>query len=171
MKRFKVTIIVLIIAISSTSFGLDTNSIKYMPLQVGNYWVYNYSSTASNDRIMKITVTNSVVRNNHLYYYLYTSYQYYTGFLQNGYYRTDSITGSLYRYDSTNSCVYYYYDILYDSLAANTGDSNKNCAYSGLFRCTGTVPAIIFNDSTYKISYYHYYSYGSYSGDDTKIIY
>ena len=64
--------------------------------------------------------------------------------------------------------MYSYYDILYDSLAANTGDSTKNCAYAGPYRCTGTVPAIIFNDSTNKISYFSYYLYGSYNGNTTK---
>jgi len=162
MKKF--TAIIILLLISSTSFGLDTNSIKYMPLHVGDYWVYNsgtWNISGSNYWISKCSVTSSIVYNNHLYYYLYSS----NVNLLNGYFRTDSLTGSLYQYDPNNSCVYYYYEKLFDSLSASNGDSIKNCSpYQ--YKCTGIVPTGIFGDSTYKINFYDSYQ-GSNSGHTT----
>ena len=167
MKKTKVLIIILLLLLSSKSFGLDTNSIKYMPLHVGDYWVYNSSMWymgGSNNWISKCSVTSSVIYNNHLYYYLSST----NSDLFNGYFRVDSITGSLYKYDPNNSCVYYYYDKLYDSLSASVSDTIRNCA-SPVFICTGTIPAVAFGDSTYRIAFNYSYQGVNSGSNRTKI--
>ncbi len=167
MKKTKVLIIVLLLLVSSKSFGLDTNSIKYMPLHVGDYWVYNSSMWymgGNNNWISKCSVTSSVIYNNHLYYYLSST----NSDLFNGYFRVDSITGSLYKYDPNNSCIYYYYDKLYDSLSASVSDTIRNCA-TPVFICTGTIPAVAFGDSTYRIAFNYSYQGINSGGNRTKI--
>ncbi|HEY5124156.1 MAG TPA: T9SS type A sorting domain-containing protein [Ignavibacteria bacterium] len=152
MKKIKIIIIVLLLAISSISYGMDTTSMKYMPLQVGNYWVYNYhvwSLGYSQWYIVQCSVLGSIIYNNHKYYSLYSS----SSELFNGYFRVDSITGSLYLYDANNSCAYYFYEKLYDSLSAINGDSIQNCAYSA-YKCIGTTPVILFGDTTSKVRFY-----------------
>ncbi len=69
----------------------------------------------------------------------------------NDWIRFDTITGSLYRFDSTNSCPYYYYESIIDSLSARLNDSTKWClsAYSRA-KCTDTTYLNIFGESRQK---------------------
>jgi hypothetical protein len=143
---------------SKTVFSLDTNSLKYMPLQVGNYWVYTgYTSifgggTSYWTEKFSVVFTRSI--NNHIYYYLNSG----NNDLFKGYYRIDSTTGTLYKYDSTGSCQNYHNEILIDSLAAISGDSIRNCN-SGSYCCTGTSDFTIFGITSTKKSFNYVFYY------------
>jgi hypothetical protein len=168
MSKNKILIVsfLIVISVSSISFAIDTNSVKYLPMRVGNYWVYNsgvYGMGFSHYWVDVCRITDSSAFNNHLYYHFICS----NTDLPNGYYRIDSTTGSLYKYDSVNSCQYYNFEKLVDSLSAVNGDSIKNCAYY-IYKCIGTSAVYVFNDSTSRISFYMYHQ-GSNSGfDDTR---
>ena len=166
MKKFKIIIIAILFAISSISYGIDTTSIKYMPLHTGNFWVYQGNQWSfgggSYYWVEKFTAVFSRSVNNHLYYYLNsTNYS-----LFKGYYRVDSITGSLYKYDSIGSCPNYNNEILVDSLAAVNGDTVRNCGY-GSYICIGISNFAIFGDTTirktYEYSWSNPYAGGGYS--------
>lgn len=169
MSKQKVILTALFIsvAITSVTFAIDTNSVKYLPMRVGNFWVYNsgiYGMGFSHYWVDICRITDSVSFNNHLYYHFTCS----NTDLPNGYYRIDSVTGSLYKYDSSNSCVYYHYEKLVDSLSAVNGDSVKNCYFYDIYKCTGVSMVYIFNDSTPRKSFYMYHQ-GINSGyDDTR---
>ena len=151
-----------------TANALDTLSLKYMPLQVGNFWLYNsifyVSSSGSSTWVEKLSVFYSRNVNNHIYYYLNSNYHN----LFQGYFRVDSTTGSLYAYDSTGSCSNYYNEILIDSLAAVNGDTIRNCG-AGSYICTGISNVFIYGENTFKISFgYTWYNGGIAGGSYSK---
>jgi hypothetical protein len=166
MKKLIFTIFILSI-FSKTAFSLDTNSIRYMPLKIGNSWTYNgilATFGGSSNWVEKFSVVCSRNVNNHTYYYLNSVNSY----LFKGYYRVDSTTGSLYKYDSTGSCINYYNEILIDSLAAITGDSVRNCG-SGSDRCMGTSSITIFGFAFTKILFRNTFSMPGYGAQSDRM--
>ena len=168
MKKIKFFIIIffMLLFVRNSLFALDTLSIRYFPLHIGNFWVYQGNEWSfgggSYYWVEKFTAVFSRSVNNHLYYYLNSS----NSSLFNGYYRVDSITGSVYRYDSTGSCPNYLNEKLIDSLAAINGDTVRNCG-SGSYICLGTSSYAIFGDTTirktYEYSWSNPYAGGGYS--------
>ncbi|MCX6157882.1 MAG: T9SS type A sorting domain-containing protein [Ignavibacteriae bacterium] len=163
MKKLKSLIILLLLFIASTSFGLDTNSIKYMPLHVGDFWVYNgYTYQVPGGPtywIEKLSVISSRAINNHIYCYLVSNRTPSYLPFKKEYLRVDSITGSSYKYDSTGWCSNYYFEMLSDSLAAVYGDSIKNCGI-GYYKCIGNSKYFLFGDSITTINYYSHIGWG-----------
>jgi hypothetical protein len=153
----KLIFFLLILLAVQIAYALDTNSIKYMPLQVGNSWTYTgYQSSAGGNSTYwaeKFSVVLSRNVNNHLYYFLNSD----NNILFKGYYRVDSITGSLYKYDSTGSCANYHFEILIDSLASIIGDTVRNCG-DGSYKCSGITNLVLFGDSTAKIGFGYSFS-------------
>ncbi|MFA5403446.1 MAG: T9SS type A sorting domain-containing protein [Ignavibacteria bacterium] len=167
MKKI-IFLIYLILFTSKILNSLDTNSLKYMPMHVGDYWVYNghaSSFSGGSNWIDVLSIQFCRYVNNHIYYYFTTTNN--NGYPFKGYYRVDSLTGSLYKYDSTGSCNYYHNEILSDSLAAINGDSIKNCNTS-IYKCTSVTNLLIFGDSTIKKSFYYYFSYIPYTHTGSK---
>jgi hypothetical protein len=124
-----------------------------MPLHIGDYWVYkgNLSTLSGGSNwidILSIQFYRNI--NNHIYYYFNTTNS--NSYPFKGYYRVDSTTGSLYKYDSTSSCTNYYNEILIDSLSAIIGDTVKNCGI-GLYKCSGITNVSIFGYSSVKKSF------------------
>jgi hypothetical protein len=129
----KATLVFLIFLIVKFDlFALDTLTIKYFPLHVGDYWIYNCHSWSSfNDTTyrVKAVVVQSCIKENHTYY-LILNHPVYNN--NNLYLRVDSITGGLLRYDSTNSCSYYFREDLVDSLSASPNQYIYFCHYNSI---------------------------------------
>ena len=70
-KLYTILLLVVLSLILQKSFSQDTNIIKYLPLQVGNVWVYYYYGSepgGGGNGFDKYVVTGSYVLNGHLYY-------------------------------------------------------------------------------------------------------
>jgi hypothetical protein len=132
--------------------ALDTLSIKYFPMHVGDFWIYNFHrqtnyGTIDEVRIMRILDTAHL--NNHIYYVI-SGIPDIESYPSSDIMRTDSISGSLRKYDFGNSCIYYYQEILFDSLAALNQNEVRNCSpYSG-FICSGSNNITIFGINSVK---------------------
>jgi len=130
MRKIKFVIFLLCFLIPVRVFSLDTLSIKYFPLHVGDFYIYDVSGEGVGDvsvnRVKSLILKDTVV-NNHRYYYC-------TNFPRsnyNGWLRADSITGSLYKFAPSVTCPYYFQEILVDSMAALVNDITLNCAETG----------------------------------------
>jgi hypothetical protein len=141
-----------------------------MPLNVGNYWVYKlhrwgYAGSVWWDETYKIktSVIQSIVKENRIYYKTQNFWNYFDDYLL----RTDNITGSLHRYDSLNSCSYYYKEKMLDSLSAFVGDSTKNCS-NYFFKCTGIDIINIFGQNRQRKKFSYFSSYMNYSSSSDK---
>jgi hypothetical protein len=167
MKKIKLFLIVffLIFFVKNNLFAIDTVSIRYFPMHVGDFWVYNCNNWGglppwSTTYKSKATVVQSFVRENHTYYIItsHPSIAYNDCF--NFLLRTDSISGTLRRYDSLNSwCYGYYKERLIDSLSANVGDSIKSCTSLGK-KCTIIDTINIFGFSKIRKIFVLFHSYG-----------
>ena len=107
---------------------------RYMPLQVGNVWVYSTTFSSfygSGSSYQRYKITGTQIMNGKVYYILnYTqtniSGTYSCGsrlFSGNSYIRVDSVSINLYR----QSACYSSSEGLVDSLASNFGDSSITC--------------------------------------------
>ncbi len=167
MKTLKFFLLSCLIICGSYSYATDTASIKYMPLHVGDRWVYNSTSWSRADGnqywVSAIACTHSAVFNNRTYFFLISEMSQ----LMNGYFRVDSVTGSLYIYDQSNSCPYYYCEKLYDSLSAAVNDSNKNCALD--YKCTGLSSVVFANRIWVKKSFSQVHQGANYGSTYSKV--
>ncbi len=164
MKKIKFYLIILflLLFVRNNLFALDTLSIRYFPLRVGDFWVYSiYGAKSKLDTAYKTKpiVVQSFIRENHIYYIISNYLLGYPNGYGNSLLRTDSLSGSLRRYDSLNSCNYYFKEMLVDSLSAIFGDSVKNCAYD-YKKCTKIDTVILFNISKIRKKFtYHFSTY------------
>jgi hypothetical protein len=123
MKKISLYILLLIVA-ENFSFSQDTAIVKYYPLAPGNKWVYQRDQWVMPGPGKDVAkVESTFVYNNHRYYVLKN-----TMYLSNGTVylysystqRVDSLTGNIYKFDSTGEC-------LIDSLRSSVGDSALSC--------------------------------------------
>jgi hypothetical protein len=129
MKNFLV-ILVMLVAISSNLYS----QMNY-PLQVGNKFVYNYwyeyhypgGGESGSYRVAYKVLKDSIFNNNK--YYLMNAYPHFSE--TKTWVRFDSLTKSIYAFDSTNSCPYYFKEDLIDSLSMIAGTSN--CCSNRIF--------------------------------------
>jgi len=126
----------------------DTASIKYFPLNVGNYFSYLLTLQDRNHppvvSLVRSHVTKDTLINNKKYYFITNLPDNYN----NCWVRTDSTTGSLYKFDAINSCPFYQYETLLDSFSIIKNDTQKNCSLP--FVCTDTGLVYMFNYYTVK---------------------
>src|SRR5260221_997556 len=109
-------------------FSQDTNIVKYVPLKIGNIWVYGGQFGE-----LRAVVSSSQVVNGHIYYNItYTGDQ--TICSGSGYcnpypnsFRIDSVTGNVMVQGS--GCAWQN-GILFDSLKKRTGDLPASCNFS-----------------------------------------
>jgi hypothetical protein len=128
----KISIILILFIISNCS-AQDTNIVKYLPLQIGNLWVYSYVGIGGNGNgKIKITITGTQVANGHVYYIFNqtgntctcASYTY-SPFLDSlKPLRIDSVSGNVMFYG--NSCQWHINETLLDSLKTRVGDNYLN---------------------------------------------
>ena len=124
----KITKLMKILFIILFTFTLNSHiySSLYFPLKVGNKFIfhcYEYSTPGPSENYdYSCNITKDTIINNHKYYrvenyYPSTSY----------WFRIDSITGSLYYFDTTNSCPFYFKDNLVDSLLMPLNGTSNSC--------------------------------------------
>lgn len=106
----------------------DTSWVKYFPLSVGDIYVYrviyhSYPPAYSLDTVYRGVVERDTNISNHRYFLLNG----FPKFESNRLYRVDTITGSLYRFNTANTCQYYFNESFVDSLAATNGQAIRNC--------------------------------------------
>ncbi len=127
-------------------FSIDTNLVKYYPLRVNDCFVFHYTSIFlghSYSYYYRTSVVKDSAFNGHLYFLLVDS--------DDGYrrwHRIDSVSNSIMRYDSSNSCSKYSYEILVDSLAIDSLRSYGSYCISGSSpRYLGIYPVTFFGIS------------------------
>jgi hypothetical protein len=132
---------------------------QFFPLKVGNKFVYLYQwsssygghgSSGSYFEISRIEKDSSIRGKK----YFMVSYIPYCQ-CSNKWVRVDSLTGSLYCYDSTNSCQYYYYEKLIDSLQIVSGSMQNNCADGWYFVGFGNTNLFGFTTVYKTFNIYH----------------
>ena len=128
MKNINFKKIFLTIFLFISLFG-DSQSSLYFPLKKGNKFIFHYYYSqytiygqSSGYYDFKCEITKDTIINNKKYFFV-RNYDPNT----NQWFRVDTITGSLYRYDPTNSCIYYYYETLVDSLLMPLHGSSNSC--------------------------------------------
>lgn len=142
-------------------YSIDTNAVKYFPLNIGNVYVYAYHDY-SGTTYSKTTIVKDSVFNNHRYFlfreepYVYEVWK-----------RVDSVTNNIMKYDASNSCPYYNYENFVDSLLARLGDAQKGACNTSVYGCSDTNYVNIFgiqsqlkgfHFSSTNITMKHYYA-------------
>ena len=132
MKNF---IIIVSFIITCSTLAQDTNIIKYLPLQVGNVWVYSGTSATTYCHggvwIDKYKIISTSIINNKTYYIYEHSRVYTEGtcgstislFLNDAPIRVDSLTMNVYKILSCGSNNEYFED----SLKSNLHDTALGC--------------------------------------------
>lgn len=131
----------------------DTSDGDFFPLQIGNKFIYQYhweqywtgGGHNSGTEIDVMTITDTSTFNGKKYFYC-------SGIpdIAQGWVRIDTTTKSLYKYDAANSCQYYNYETLIDSLGMKSPGAENSC--NG-FYCYGLSPDVFFNRSCYQIHF------------------
>jgi len=146
---------------SDSILSSDTSSIKYFPLNVGNYFSYLVTSRSGSSvdyYIQRGETTKDTLINNKKYFYL-KNYPYDYADI---WVRLDSNTGSLFKYDVTNSCPLYQFEVLLDSFAIGIHDTLGNCSLP--FTCFDTSDVTVFNFYNSKNKSFVYYYLGGPGG-------
>jgi hypothetical protein len=129
---------------------LDTASTKYFPLSVGNKYVYETHFGPPPDSSYSVgLITKDTIIYGVRYYYCKGFPSSDLPILSNGWYRTDSLTGSLYRYGGSG-CIINGNDVLVDSLAMRSG--SYNCG-SLIIYCLGENSSVLFGIQTKDLSF------------------
>jgi hypothetical protein len=118
----KIIVFLLLLLTSQVSFSTDTSAVKYLPLAVGNKWVFyhNWWMPYPGYGYATAKITKDTVFNSKRYFY-FTG----TDFL-NEWIRLDTISANLYKPSSNNSCINPYEQLL-DSLASKMTDTFYHC--------------------------------------------
>ena len=122
---------------------------KYMPLALGNSYTYLRKVVTSVNTyysIEKFTINRDTIIFGVKHYYLEVIPNH-----SDIWVRTDTVTGSLYTFDSTNSCFNYFYEKLVDSLAANQNDTSGMCFT--LDKCLGQSQDTLFNTTINSLGF------------------
>jgi len=133
MRKGFFPILLLCLIMSVNGFSQD-----YFPLKIGNRFVYLYQWSSSvhgggssgGEKLQVMRITDTTTINGKKYYNC-------SGIptIVSGWVRVDTNTKSLYKYDLSNSCVFYYKEILVDSLGMiNPGVENScnNFGFEGI---------------------------------------
>lgn len=139
----------------------DPSTVNYFPLTVGNYYSYlvtSRSGSSVNYYMQRSEITKDTIINSKKYFFLSDFPDNYS----NIWARMDIISGSLYKFDETNSCSYYPFEMLLDSFAAGINDTIGNCSLP--FVCTDTSDITVFNTYQSKNITFVYYFLGGPGG-------
>ncbi|MCU0371782.1 MAG: T9SS type A sorting domain-containing protein [Ignavibacteria bacterium] len=127
MKKL-IIIIAAIIMFSQAAFPQNSGSARYMPLAVGNKWVYSIFLNTQYAGKSKFTVISDTTLNGKKYYrtslklpifQVYSSYNI-------TFYRVDTVSGCFLGYVGIG-CGYFPTEVIIDSLASNVGNISTNC--------------------------------------------
>jgi hypothetical protein len=101
---------------------IDTTNLRFMPLAIGNVWIYKVTHNNISGYI-KTTITRDTIAEGKRYFY-------FSNFPLTGYsnwLRTDSITGNLYAYAPLYNCFYSAHERIIDSLSSGKSDTLRDC--------------------------------------------
>jgi len=104
-------------------FTLDTTSLNYFPMAVGNRWIYNvyWNGPLPGSGIVAAQIVRDTIMNAKKYY-LFTGVEFLNGWLS-----VDSVNGNLYSWFYAPGCPKNPYEELKDSLASNFRDTFYHC--------------------------------------------
>ena len=151
----KKVIIILMMLITADLLSQSGDVADFLPLKVGNTWIYKwklnvYMPPTNDSGFYKVTVDNSIIINNKIYFTFIT----FSGgcgatfgnIFANNILRIDSVSGNVMKFDSINYCSYSSNEIMVDSLKMRLHDSlNYNCQTGYLRRfCDDTAWQNIF---------------------------
>ncbi len=148
MKNKKYLILFLLFFYTAPNYSADTVSIRYFPLNVGNIYVYMHMS-AVGTYYSRARITRDTLMHERKYFFC-------TGFPNTayGWCRTDTNTGSLYRYDTSQYCKRLEpYDVLVDSLAMRNGGY---MCYNSSINCLGEGNINLFGIPTQQLGFYEF---------------
>ncbi len=123
--KAKISVFLFLCMFQNMFFSQDTAIVKFLPLKVGNVWVYNWTASGGwpNNGKVSVKITGTFNANGHIYYNFEQTgtpcacaQPTYSPFLiqLNNPFRIDSITGNIF-YKSTN-CGWHFGEQLFDSL-------------------------------------------------------
>ncbi|MCI0449357.1 MAG: T9SS type A sorting domain-containing protein [Chlorobi bacterium] len=141
--KYLVRLIFLIILVTSLKLNLiyaqDTNIVKFIPLKVGNVWVYSgyYNNLwfCSSNFYLRVRIDSSFLSNSKTYFKFSTLTKILSGgnctyqFFGNSSYRIDSLNGNFYRLESNPNCSYSPNEVIIDSLKSSLRDTLWTCQY------------------------------------------
>ena len=134
---------------------MDTASAKYLPLAVGNKYIYLVQTIPipTTSSKMKTTITKDTLISGKRYFYFSNPPLFSSCWM-----RYDSLTGCAIAYSTNGGCFPYTDDRIVDSLAAKINDQSTGCFFSfyHLRRCNDTSNITLFgNYQTKRKSFYH----------------
>ncbi len=154
-----VILFIAVICFCNTAIAQENEALTYLPLKVGNVWVYNCSAFGSAMppcyciRKYRFEINGTILRNSKLYYLIQMSVVSISSYCSGCYapylndtIRIDSVTGNIYRYSSVNGCAFSPFEIMHDSLNAKINDTiRNNCGASQWkYKCTDTAYQSVF---------------------------
>ena len=151
----KLLVILSVLTISNCSFSQDTNTIKYLPLQVGNVWVYSFSGscyisgTGSGSGYDKYVITDTVIQSGKKYFIM-QHHHIQTDGSWSGFYPMLYESGQSVRVDVFNCNIYKTLicnssnETLVDSLLSKLNDTAYRCNSPLIERCYDTSTQLIF---------------------------
>jgi len=105
--------------------AIDTISLKYFPLAVGNVYKYYYGFSSGNNYYFKVRVVKDTIINSKKYFITSQALPGY-GY-SGGLFRVDSTTGNILQRVNTGYCTNTPFELFRDSLRASLGDSTFMC--------------------------------------------
>jgi hypothetical protein len=162
-KYLFLVFIIKLIFNNNSIYAVDTNAVAYFPLTVGNIYIYNVKITPPyppRDTVYrgKIVTDTSILGRK---YFRLSGFP----FFGLGWYRVDTATGSLRKFNSSNTCPYYISESFVDSLAAEQGNIIKYCGVSdpsASWICNLKDTLTLFSLSTFKKAFQYDWRFGSY---------
>jgi len=134
------------VSLTQTTFS-QSNPAQYMPLQIGNKWVYMYRPQAPHDSayIVSQIIGDTII--NFKNYFKITHFRDTVNYI-----RFDTLTSTLVEYCSDPTCSYEHGLF---QLAASNGDSISTCAAFPII-CRGVNDTLLFGNNTYLKTFTHY---------------
>ncbi len=147
----------LLILSTCTAITQDTSITRYMPLAVGNVWVYQCGASGTFclcSKRMKLKISNSVMKNGKTYFVVqYSEYTSLCGppgscssLLGSDTIRIDAVSGNIFRYRPIG-CSYTTGEEMIDSLRAGLNDTIKYCGVINGTLCRDTSSVVVFGIS------------------------
>jgi hypothetical protein len=161
-------IAILFLFINGITHSQDTNPAEFLPLKVGNIWVYQIHLSGTycmrTDR-RRIKVIGTIILNSKKYFLFKDTTIFFAGIpggmcpggssIPFDTLRIDSINGNIYKY-SYQGCSYLNHEITLDSLKAKLNDNIYiNCGLDAWYTCTDTSFQIIFGQSRQVKAFNH----------------
>jgi hypothetical protein len=154
----KVYILITISLLLNSTNSQDTSIVNYMPMSVGNVWVYHASAFGDKplcycSKYTRTKITGTVIKNGKTYYLFQNT----DIFINCGPHncfgpsfdtnRVDPVSGNIIKYSSTG-CSYSPNEIMIDSLRARLHDTiHINCSTYTQYSCYDTNSVVLFGVS------------------------